>query len=197
MQRISLVILAVLFGSVSVLAQSSDRIEVFGGYSLVNPDYSLVKAGATSGWNASANFKVHRMLGFVADFSGFYPSLGIRGGGSGTAVTDTFTQKSYVSLFGPQVSIQLRRITPFAHFLIGVAHLGSEKDNGMAFGNPNLKSPTALSYATGGGVDYSLTRHLALRGQVDWLHVGFTSNDDQVHLVHSGTRISTGMVFRF
>jgi opacity protein-like surface antigen len=192
-----LVVLGVLISCGFSVAQSSDHVEVFGGYSLLQPDFSHVSGGPTNGWNASANFKILPKIGIVADFSGFYPSLGIRGGGFNTPVTNTITGSSYVSLFGPQVSSQFGRITPFGHFLIGESHLSPEKDNGTVIPGSVFTSTTALSYAAGGGVDYSLTRRLAVRGQVDWLHTTFGSADNQVHLVHNSARISTGVVFRF
>lgn len=184
---------ALLLGSLA-LAQPSDRVEIFGGYSYLSSDYSLLKAGGVNGWNASANVKVHRTFGLVADFSGFYTSLGIRGDG---VIADTFKQSSYLAMFGPQASIRLHRISPFVHFLMGVAHLNPEADNGTVVGNGSLNSSNSFSYAAGGGLDFALGRHFAIRGQGDWLHTAFSSGDDQVHLLHTGARVSTGLVFRF
>src|SRR5690349_20700340 len=99
MTRPWVVILVVLLLVGFVEGQSSDRVEVFGGYSYINPDFSLVSSGGVSGWNASANFKVRPSWGVVADISGFYPSS------SPCSVPCSVSEKSYVFLFGPQVSL--------------------------------------------------------------------------------------------
>jgi len=195
--RLLLVVPGVLLACIVAVAQSSDHVEVFGGYSLLQPDFNLVPGPPTNGWNASATLKIRPQIGLVADFSGFYPSLGIRGGGFNTPVTDTITGTSYVLLFGPQLALQFGRITPFGHFLVGESHVSPWKDNGTVIQGSAVTSTTALSYAAGGGLDYSLMRRFAVRCQVDWLHTTFSSTDYQVHILHNSARISTGVVLRF
>ncbi|HUO15874.1 MAG TPA: hypothetical protein VMX38_12885 [Verrucomicrobiae bacterium] len=56
MPRCSLMLLIVLVLSCAAAAQS-DHIEVFGGYSYMDPDYSLVTPNSTNGWNASATLQ--------------------------------------------------------------------------------------------------------------------------------------------
>ena len=164
---------------------------------MLQRDFSLESGGATSGWIASATLKIRPQIGLVADFSGFYPNLDIRGGGFNTPVTDRITGRSYVLLFGPQLARQFGRITPFGHFLVGESRVSPPKDNGTVIQGSALTSTTALSYAAGGGLDYSLMRRFAVRCQVDWLHTTFSSRDYQVHILHNSARISTGVVLRF
>ena len=112
----------------------------------------------------------------VTDFSGFSPS---RGGASA----------SYQTIMGgPQVSVRLGKIEPFAHFLIGLTHgtLTQQDEGGSEF-NP-------LTFGGGGGVDLGLNRWLAVRGQVDGLHIGSNFANGQGSSV---ARVSTGLVFRF
>lgn len=187
MPRPLLVLLAVLSLGGFAVTQSSDIIEVFGGYSYVSGDFILVGPNGMNGWNASANFKIRPWVGFVTDFSGFYPSYTLC---SGPDCKDTGT--AYTFLFGPQLSMQRGRIAPFARFLIGDAH--------ASVGVPGigLQSNNSFSVAAGGGVDYFLTGRFGLRGQVDWLYTGFAAADDQIHTRHNNNaRISTGVVFRF
>jgi hypothetical protein len=47
-----------------------------------------------------------------------------------------------------------------------------------------------FSYGAGGGVDLGLDRWLAVRGQVDWLHIGSTISNGQ------GSSVATWLVFR-
>ena len=169
------VLALLLFTSFSV-AQSSDHVAVFGGYSYMNPEFTSTASGGVSGWNVSATFKLVPYVGIVADFSGFSPS---RGGASA----------SYQTIMGgPQVSVRLGRIEPFAHFLIGLTHgtLTQQDEGGSKF-NP-------LTFGGGGGVDLGLNRWLAVRGQVDGLHIGSNFANGQGSSV---ARVSTGLVFRF
>src|SRR5579863_8010049 len=65
---------ALLLVSGLAVAQSSDHVEVFGGYSYLSQDLSLASPNGANGWNASADFKIRPWFGFVADFSGFSAS---------------------------------------------------------------------------------------------------------------------------
>jgi hypothetical protein len=66
------VIVVVLAGI--CLGQSSNRVDVFGGFSYVSQDFSLTKPNGLIGWNASATVPLARRLEFVADFAGYYPN---------------------------------------------------------------------------------------------------------------------------
>ena len=176
------------------LAQSGNRAEIFGGYSYINQDTSLSNPlgnSGVNGWNASANFALKPSLGIVADFSGFYPSYnpGCQGNCSSTANIYTF-------LFGPQVSMTRGRWKPFARFLIGDMHMTTQL-GGVE--STTFTTNDSLTFGLGGGIDYSLTHRLALRGQVDWLHNGFKTTDSSLanDEIHNVARISTGVVFRF
>ena len=171
--------------------QSSDRVQIFGGYSYVYPDFSLTGPTGMSGWNASATFATKHHWGFVADFSGYYPGYNFGCTGCGQSA------KVHTFLFGPQVSFTRGRLTPFARFLLGDSHITTALD-----GVPNYQTFTsnnAFTFGAGGGVDFGLTRRFALRGQVDWLHNGFQTSDNQRSNETSPNvvRVSTGIVFRF
>ena len=179
MLRCWLLVLAGMLWCVSGWAQSTDHVEVFGGYSLVTGDFTGTfgdrNTHILNGWNASANFKATRLLGFVADFSGYYPSYTYQGIGGLTNRAKTLSL-----LFGPQVSVRLSKV---------------------ASGCPQCVATSANSfaYALGGGIDFDLTRHLGIRGQADLFHNGFSSGDNQTTYRYHETnaRISTGLVFRF
>ena len=136
-----------------------------------------------NGWEASAEGKYLPWLGVVADLSWHY------GGRETTcsvgqcplfrlnAARDTL-------LFGPRASMAYGKYRPFAEFLFGV---GYQSDKGGGISNSDLTFATAF----GGGLDYTLARSVALRGQFDIVHThyfGARENDP---------RISTGIVFRF
>jgi opacity protein-like surface antigen len=180
---VPLVLAVYLLADVGV-GQSSDRVEVFGGFSYVSNDFSNT-ASDLKGWGASANFKIARYIGMDADFSGYYPSTCCGNGA-----------KVHTFLFGPQVSFGLKRLTVFGHFLLGDANV-LYSPSGSLFYHYNVASENSFSYAEGGGVDFRLMRRLALRGEVDALHTNFQTVDSQGASDHRAARILAGVVFRF
>jgi opacity protein-like surface antigen len=189
--RTALVVLAVLLLVGFVAAQSSDRIEVFGGYSYTRPDFSLVSPNDANGWNASADFKARRWIGFAVDVSGFYPSYAY-------PEESSVSGKTYTFLFGPQVTVPLGRFAPFGRFLIGFSHVTTPNFGGYSANI--LQSNNAFTLGSGGGLDYRVARHIAIRGQVDWLYALFRPSEDPgpTYVTNRNVaRISTGVVFRF
>ena len=203
MRPAALSVLAVLLFGGFVTAQSdqtqvSDRVEVFGGYTYERPDFSLVNSnGGANGWNAAVNFKMRPWIGVVADVSGLYPRYTLPELNGANSVSASGS--SYSFLFGPQVSSERGRFSPFAHFLVGESHVSNE-NFGNQGGLQNFQSNHALSFAAGGGVDYWLKPRIAIRAQADWLYTRFTlggvpgTNYSQNRNV---ARVSTGLVFRF
>jgi opacity protein-like surface antigen len=190
--------LATMLCCVSAWAQSTDHVEVFGGYSFVTGDFTGTFADRSThllnGWNASAAFKPNRFFSFVADFSGYYPSYTEPGVGA-----LTFSARSHSFLFGPQASLRLSKVEPFAHVLLGLTHVSYPVPSGGGCPQCVASSDNSFAYALGGGIDFDLTHHFALRGQADLFHNGFSSSDNQLtYRFHQwNARISTGLVFRF
>lgn len=187
------VVLFVLSWAVFAVAQSSDIVEVFGGYAYMNPDFSQVdQNGGPSGWDASVSFNTTRWIRAVADFSGFYSDDHFPGGG-----TNHETGQAYTFLFGPQFSFPVGRFSPFARFLVGAAHVtpqlvGEQSSNAF-------QSPNALALAAGGGVDCYISRHVGVRGQADWIYARLTPLNDEGgnYNKRNVARIAAGLVFRF
>ena len=186
MHRFYLLGISLLVLGHAVSAQSSDRFEIFGGYSYLSGDFTTVTNSGINGWNASLNAKVKPWAGIVADFSAYYPSANF-----GCGQFCTTSAKPYSFLFGPQVSLPFRRVAPFAQFLVGDTYVSSS-------GN-SLASANSFTFAVGGGIDFQINRHFALRGQVGLFHNGFTASDNQLQFKvnHNPVRASTGLVFRF
>jgi len=195
MRRFLLLVLALTLLAGWSTAQSANRGELFGGYSYIAEDFSLThsSSGGLNGWNASGTFKAFRNLGFVGDFAGYYPSF--NEGCAGQYCSQS--AKIHTFLFGPQVSATSGRLMPFVRFLFGDTNLHSSIAGGVS--NATFTSTNSLTYGAGGGVDVRLTDRFAARGQVDWLHNGFQTSDDQRTSAerHNVVRVSTGIVFRF
>jgi hypothetical protein len=199
-----------LFSSTPLKAQ--DKIELFGGYSYARVPVQIFNATPiggpivvtppgtcpipvcppgvggffstahvnTHGWEASAAFKPTRILGAVADFSGHYGST------HGTS----FHLNTY--LFGPQVSFP-GSISPFAHFLIGVAH----ETSGIPFAvqpipGISLGTNDAFASALGAGIDVKVIPFVSVRLiQFDYLLTRFGSQ------TQNQPRASAGIVLHF
>ncbi len=188
-------VLAFMFLAVGGWAQSANRVEIFGGYSTAQKDFTgdcleNCNVRLTRGWNASANLKLNRFSQVVADFGGYYFHHS-QGSVYCFGVSGSCSSSVHTILFGPQVSLGLRKLAPFAHALVGTA---LANQNGAI---PAFQQNHAFTMALGGGVDYGFTRYLALRVQADYLLANFKSGDNQVPYNNYNTRISAGVAVRF
>jgi opacity protein-like surface antigen len=117
-----------------------------------------------NGWNGSVEGKVLPFVGLVADFSGHYGSVPLAVNPTCTAViggtcsTLSASTNIYSFLFGPRVSVSVGKIRPFAHALIGAAHM-SESSSLLS------GSDTSFAYALGGGLDYHLIPLISWRAR--------------------------------
>ena len=172
----------------TVAAQSTPRIEVFGGYSYLrlaqqtDPPFNTANL---NGWNASIKLNVTQTFGLVADFSGHYGSQNFVVGGVCGLVCYPTTANENVAvhnvLFGPRFSASVGKFRPFVEFEFGVAHLGTN----------SLGSQTCFANAVGGGLDYRIIRPIAWRFQGDYVSTHFFST------YQTNVRLSTGIVLRF
>jgi opacity protein-like surface antigen len=148
-----------------------------------------------NGFNAGASYNFTRWLAAAADISGVYNSQPNTGSGpSNTHI--------YSYLFGPRIyPVGHHKLTPYVHALFGVSTFDF---NAPAFGgSPAFSlSDNAFSFAIGGGIDWKITRHIAIRlAQLDFqqtrlLHTiameSMVAPDNQNNFKYSG-----GVVFRF
>jgi hypothetical protein len=189
-----ILLIALITGSAA--AQDAPRVQIFGGYSLAdiapcgtsggNCGFESTgfqgsvspKASTHNGWNAAATYLFARNIGVTADFGGYYGNLNY----TNAATTNSST---YTILFGPTWTARLGRVSPFAHFLFGLesVHLNFTSGNGFAF-------------APGGGLDYSVHKHVKLRlAQLDYLATHQPSSFGGGY--SSGFRYSGGLVLSF
>lgn len=190
--------------AIPVRAQVS-RLEVFGGYS-----YGQFNGGdvltsgrhfAMSGWHAAANFRLIGGLGLVADFSGYLGTSEIQTdiSGAGDFIPLAVHDRYNIFMAGPELGIHFGRLRPFAHGLVGVTRNHSFVRIQPVFDSSTI---TRLSAAVGGGLDWDLTKHVALRViQVDYILNSFPNTDPTGTILRSGhqhnVRASAGIVIRF
>ena len=199
-------ILTFLFGlsllSSLAAAQIPTKGNIFLGYSYGRVNFSAPTrppdAGSIvfpsnpanlNGWNGSLEGKVFPFVGIVADLSGYYGSPAFTatcGLILGCVPTNGHANASvYNVLFGPRLSVSVGKVRPFAHALVGVAHVNQSSHS--LFSN----SATSFADAVGGGIDYRLIPLVAWRFQLDFLQSRFFSK------TQDNFRFSTGIVLRF
>jgi len=150
-------------------SRAQGKVDASIGYS-----YFHLGGGADlsqNGISGSIAYNPIPFMGVVGDFGGYHASPG------GVSVN------TYTYLFGPRINFRNpTRITPFAQFLVGAAHLTAGNGGG---------STTDFSYSFGGGVDLPVLPHLAVRPQVDYVGIRDSGNTANC------TRVSVSAVLHF
>jgi opacity protein-like surface antigen len=152
------------------------KAEVFGGYSYLRE--SVAGSGFNfNGGSGSLAVNPTNWLGIVGDVGGYHLNE------SGLGVTlITF-------MAGPRISFRTGgRMTPFAQALFGGAHVNASFSGSSG-------SDNAFATALGGGLDYNVGTHIAIRLiQAEYL---LTKFNDGLNNRQNNARISAGIVFRF
>lgn len=161
--------------SAAASAQIPTRGNVFLGYSYDRTAIVQNDSSNLNGWEATLEGKFAPWVGIVLDIDGHYGRRSF----SGTSADVT----EHNFLFGPRVSVQVKRFRPFGEFLFGAGHIS--RSNGIDDSN------TSFVNGLGGGLDYHLGGPLTLRGQLDWINTRFYSQGQ------NGVRFTTGVAFHF
>jgi len=204
MKKLFAVFALLAFSGIPTLAQGrggeTPIVEVNAGYTYMRWQVPPVLTPPPSdynynGFNAGASYNFTRWLAAAVDVSGVYNSQPNTGSGpSNTHI--------YSYLFGPRIyPVGHHKLTPYVHALFGISTFDF---NAPAFGgSPAFSlSDNAFSFAIGGGIDWRITRHIAIRlAQLDFqqtrlLHTiavqSMVPADNQNNFKYSG-----GVVFRF
>lgn len=183
-RRIAIVI-ALMMMTAAGFAQLPSSGNVYLGYSLNHANSGWGSAGNLNGWEMSLEGKIAPYAGMVADVGTQYGTLQIPTanlfGGSGSTPA---TSRVVTYMFGPRVSFPVGRFRPFAQALVGAGHL---HQNALEY----AYGETCLSDAIGGGVDYRVLPHVAVRAQGDALQTRFRGSRQ------TNERVSAGVVLKF
>ena len=170
----TVLLLSTLLGS-AAWAQIPTKGNVFFGYSYERSAIAVNDTTNMNGWDATLEGKFLPWIGLVLDIDGHYGSHNF----NGTPADVT----GHNVLFGPRVSVQVRRFRPFGEFLFGVGH--------MSLSNGISNSDTSFANGAGGGLDYQIAGSLTFRGQLDWINTRFFGQGQ------NGVRFSTGVAVHF
>src|SRR6266850_944491 len=115
-----------------------------------------------------------------------YPKAEIFGGCKVTGLPSGTSAHLVNYLFGPKLTYRSHgRLSPFAQVLFGGERIG-----GSAFGSSGSDSSFAMAF--GGGADYEMTNHVAIRLiQAEYLYTKFGGTHQ------NNARISAGVVYRW
>jgi hypothetical protein len=191
MRKIGIILFVPLLFAGLASAQVPTSGNVFFGYSYENTSSSALDfANSTranlNGWEAEVEGKVFPWVGFVADVAGHYGSQNYPFEVGGVVTQGNIHAHEITAMFGPRVSVGVKKFRPFAEALFGVGHVTTTLAN-----NFGQTSDTSFATAIGGGLDYRIIRPIAWRFQGDYVQTRFfggTQND---------VRLSTGIVLRF
>jgi len=189
---IAMVIVMLLAAAPARAQETTPDWEIFGGYSFLHvnagsgsvrlPDGTPIALQQNAnGWEVSIGENANSWLGGIADFSGGYASRTLEG--------VTVHGSAYPFLFGPQFSFRkARSIVPF-----GRAMIGGVKARASVASTSLSASETKWTYAFGGGLDYQVSPHVAIRGQADFIRSHFpeTLTKD----FQNNIRVSAGVTF--
>ncbi len=190
MKRYAILLGTVLvFGVVASAQETAPAAEVGFSYSYtrVNPGGALSSANANGGYGY-VEYNFNRVVGLVADLGANYV-----GNAGGVQLQNT----TFQYLFGPRFNWRMSRFTPYLQTLVGGQRFSSGLDPSSS--TPRLASAqNNFAAAIGGGIDYNLTKHIALKPiQVEYLVAEVSPFGRNVNFVQNNLRYSAGVVFRF
>lgn len=175
MRRLWTLVLFLTMLASAAWAQIPTKGNVFFGYSYDRTSITSNDTSNLNGWEATLEGKFLPWIGLVADVDGHYGSHNYGGTNADIAAHNV--------LFGPRVSVQVKRFRPFAEFLAGAGHIS--RSNGIS------DSDTSFVDGVGGGLDYRIFGPVTLRGHLDWINARFYGEGQ------NGVRFSTGITFHF
>jgi len=216
----SAVMLFLFFASLTSFAQQEyvSRFDAFAGYSFLDsPKVNLFE----NGFNGEFGVNVRSWLGLGGDFSVFTGSSSLTPNQlnaatqaklapflpllpPGYVLAVPYSATTYTFAGGPQFNIRkVKAVTFFVRPGLGALHqsvTAHPKDDGIqplivaALLPTGKANDTVVFYGFGGGMDFNLSQHFAVRTAADFVHYTVFSN---LLNGQNTVRFSIGPVFRF
>jgi opacity protein-like surface antigen len=155
-------------------------------FTRVNPGGNLTSYNANGG-SGFVEYNVNHVVGLVADLGANYI-----GNVNGYPIDNT----TFTYLFGPRLNWRMSRLTLYVQTLVGGARFSNAYDPQSPYPVLGISENT-FAAAIGGGVDYRLTDHWAIKPiQVEYFMTQLPSTFANVNEVQNNLRYSAGIVFR-
>jgi opacity protein-like surface antigen len=179
-----------MFGAVASAQEPAEtpQFEFSANYSFLrNYPGGFLPAYNSNGGFGTVQYNFSKSFGVVADLGANYV---------GTSSGVPFGNTSFEYLFGPRYTLRHSRFSPFVQTLFGGERYSNGFDPQSPF--PLLgASQNNFAMAFGGGLDVTLTNHLAVRPiQVDYLMTQFSPGGGNAITASNNIRYSAGVVFR-
>src|SRR4051812_31427323 len=139
-----------LIGALPRAAGAQTPVEISVGYAVAHDPRDEITL--PSGWMTGAAIGLTRTLAAVGEVSGQYATIALLSTDARLTV--------HTMMGGLRASARVGRLTEFAQILAGALRTG-----GSAFGS--TLTGTSVAVQPGVGLDYPLTRRLALRAELD------------------------------
>lgn len=201
MKRIILLVaVGILFGGVA-FAQDNPKFEITGDYSYFRNNISagsIWDSQNLNGGGGDITFFPTQHFGIKADFQGYNSTTQCPSASSG--FTGCASGNLFTYMFGPVVKYRMGKLEPFGEVLFGGAHSNfytsaCNNNSGLCAVSPTT---TAFSMAIGGGVDFAVTRRIAVRVfDADYVLNRFADNFYGGNSTQNNFRLQTGLQFRF
>jgi hypothetical protein len=184
---------AILFGTILLAGTSAfaQRADIYGAYSYLHfsPTIGGTSSRSFNGGGGGVDLYFLKIFGVKADFMTYQSTTftvtyntPVVIPGKGVIPAGTYTSQGNMTtyLFGPVLRIPLPLVHPFGEVLFGGTNTDAYvnltnqiNDNGGTIATP---SQHPFTLAAGGGVDVSVSKHLALRlGEFDYVLTRFTN----------------------
>lgn len=156
------------------------KADVYLGFSRVGANLYAGNTDGMNGWQAAANIKLFRLLGFEGDVSHYSQSA--------------FSEQVTTVMVGPRITAPAGALSFFAHALGGLAHQNASPTTWVY----PYADYTAASYALGGGGEIPVFRGAKFRVTCDYLgNSKAPTASDLGGIGPSHLRIGAGLAYRF
>lgn len=200
---------AIIFSGISALAQRADIYGVYS-YMRLSPTLGGTSSVGLNGGGGGADLYFAKIFGIKADFMAYNSSTFTRTfatpvtiPGKGTIPAGTYTTQGnmFTYLFGPVLRLPFPIVKPFGEVLFGGsntnAYVNLAKEIDAAGGTIAAPNQHPFTMAAGGGVDVSVSHHVALRlGEFDYILTRYTNPLTSTNNQNS-FRYTGGIVLKF
>jgi len=189
--KLRVLLFASVFAS-AVVATAQESVPVPKVEAGLNYSYTRVNPGSGFGaYNANGGFgdveyNFNKTFGAVAELGANY---------AGTVNGIQYNNTSFEYLFGPRINLRHGRFNPYVQALFGGQRFSNGWNSGLV--NPALGvSQNNFAMAFGGGVNYSVNDHFAVRPfQLEYFATRLAPGNSSYF--QNDLRYSAGVVFRF